>query len=114
MNVTAPEWAIKIALERVNEYDNYIDRPWSTAMVITYAKGNNRYACTVILLAEMIARYEPHLEPSDPLLEEARKIAADNSGYPQSKEKYLSGVRDHSPLVGAALSGLRRGQELSQ
>lgn len=117
MNVTVPHWAIDEALKRVNEHTNHEYRSWSADMVLTYAKGNDRNAVALVHFAEMIAKYEPHLEPEDPLLAEAREIAAEHyteTGCSIAADQTRSGNRDKSSLVQTILRAIRRGKELAR
>lgn len=67
--------------------------------------------------SDAFARYiAAHEEPPvDPLLIEARKIAASQGRLTQlGVDCYLRGIRDDDEWVKAALAGLKRGIELAQ
>jgi hypothetical protein len=49
----------------------------------------------------------------DPLLIEAREIAALNTTFPPNGRDYRDGKMDRSPMVATALAALRRGMELA-
>ncbi len=118
MNVTVPHWAIDEALKRVNEHTNHEYRSWSADMVLTYAKGNDRYAVAIVHFAEMIAKYEPHLEPEDPLLlAEAREMGAqhlEELGLKDGAAHARAGYRDQYHPVKTILRAIRRGKELAR
>lgn len=118
MNVTVPHWTIDEALKRVNENPGReFFFSWTADTILKDAEDGMRYACAVILLAEMIAKYEPHLEPIDPLLAEAREIAVEffeSARNQTAADQTRSGDRDQGEFVQTVLRALRRGKELAQ
>jgi hypothetical protein len=97
-----PQWAKvraeALVTERVDEEHYYSDSCGACAALAAY-----------------IAAHEE--EPVDPLLIEARQLAARcarERGDPQNEEWCLGGGADDAPVVQVALAALRRGMELAR
>lgn len=108
-----PEWAVGEVLKRCSISPD--QKRFSLWRDGTYAKA-------VKLFAAHIAEYEE--PPVDPLLVEARKIAAEaveeaaadkGSTWRWVKpEEYRNGGKDHEPGVKAIITALKRGIELAK
>lgn len=102
-----PEWAVRRAVEMANQTAGYTVQNSHQARLDTlgpYGKSLARY----------IAEHEE--PPVDPLLIEAREIAATNfelagAGFP---EEVRAGAWDHKTCVIVALAALKRGIEIGK
>lgn len=98
----APMWAREEAARRVNAMEP----------AVRWDASDYGLTVTFTLFADMIAKHEE--PPVDPLLLEAREIAAEEGWTPAYRENILSGYLDDSPCVKFTLKGLRRGIELGK
>lgn len=108
-----PEWAF----ERAAKLTNAVTRcePSDTAIYGQYAVSYIRVLDTGRAFARYIAEHEK--EPVDPLLEEAREIAAKgyaDDGLSIAAQDILSGRWDKMGLIKTTLTALRRGIELAK
>lgn len=72
--------------------------------------------CMTTSIGEAFARYIATKEepPVDPLLIEARKIAAERTKFPAYADTYLNGENDEHFYLQGLLAALRRGMEMAK
>ena len=103
---TVPDWAIEEAFKRVG----WGFGPAARARQYS-ADGYGAYQA-IILAASLIAKHEE--DPVDPLLKEAREIAAKDNWCTLYHDQILAGSMDDTTCVRHTLAGLRRGIELAK
>lgn len=112
-----PQWAIDRVLVEANRSGIPGASPW-TSDEIAEAGDSARYSAVVRAYARYIAAHEE--PPVDPLLIEAREIAANIrksqerfAAEPTVSQRIREGKFDDHQLVRAALEGLRRSASLT-
>ena len=109
MNGVSPNWAREEVDKRVPCQLNAYSASWEWSAYASHLRD---------LAASLIEEHEEHEEkPIDPLLEEAREVAAKyylEEGCPSAADKCRSGEWDHMPFVEVTVEGLRRGIELGK
>ena len=110
---TPADWAIELALEPVNAVR--IRTGWHPLTAEDARSDATSSAASILAHAAMIQKYEPHRKPVDRVLEEARKVMAqDFEEGSRFIAEYLGGKRDGDINMRRVIAGIRRGMELAK